>query len=905
MDELSMEFLSSAKKSLLIFILPLFFVLAPVNIDEGVRLQTASADVTSRPLNTPAAVITACNRVANVFGLQIAFDRTVTMARGTPGDPNAVYQCNVVTSVPPVLQYVGEFFDGAGQRVDLNGTQRVTVGTLGTATTSAAAAGTKTCSLTGGTFTFNDCIWKPVMAKLGQLALAGNSYLLLGVGTIFDVLIQYVIVDFMGTLTKLGILGDGGALNIGWTVFRDFANILIIGMFVFIAISLILGLKEYGQKKLIANVLVIAVLLNFSLLFTTLIIDGSNYVAQQFYNGMRTSTTSGIAQAFLKPMGITTIWQDAGKLTEKAAEDNDSGWAAYFFGAVGGLMLFAVSCVLLYGSYLIAARGVLLVVLMLVSAVAFATYLIPSLSGGEYGFKAWLKTLLNAAIFAPLLMLSLAISLAIVTVAGDITKPALGSIAANPASLSTAWQSILVYALGTALLFISFRLSSKFAGHISGFNLGALATMIPLGLASRFIAAPAMRGAFAGRRALNKSEALQKGARNANLDATFHTSAASQYAAQAAAAKQAGNSRAEAQALQNEASARRLAASSVNSAAKLARQAADARERAGRTFNVMDTKGAKAVNQAIGNTGKLSGESGTKATSYLADVEERAKRATKMAEGARPGAEEQEAMRERAKEEATRQHEAEVSRRQAAHQDSIAAQRVAEQQLQVQRDALRTQNAGIIQQQQLAEASLTSAKAAKRTTEEAFVKRTSELAREIRDASTDAEKARLRSELSDLQRAHPINIRDADTAINEEQRKVTAANADYTREVDGALTTQVAAVEAAKGVVRNADQAVKSLVQGMQKDIESKTNAIFKSYGDAANTATADVAARIGKSIGDSKVAELARASMKKKQGKGQRLREAMKENFETDAPTQTTPPTSPTPPAGGPTTTT
>lgn len=753
------------------------------------------------------------------------------------------------------------------------------------------------CSITNVT-----CIWRSLMATIGRMALSFGGYALWATGGVFDLLIQFVIVDFKGTLENLGKPDDINAwssIKVGWTVFRDFANILIIGMFVFIAISLILGLKEYGQKKLIANVLVVAVLLNFSLLFTTIVIDGSNFVAQQFYNGMTVPTAAGkkydIAQQFLKPMGITTIWNDAGQVTRKIADDNKSGWAALAFGLVGGLMLFIVALVLLYGCYLIAARGVLFIVLMLVSAVAFATYLIPSLSGGEYGFKAWLKTLLNAAIFAPLLMLSLAISLAIVTIAGDKTTGALGSITSNPASLSSGltsssagspWQALLVYALGTGLLFVSFRLSNKFAGHISGFNLSGLATLLPFTLGAKFLAAPAARQT-AGRAALSRSESLQGQARNATLEATFQNSKAGQYRSALENARKRGDKGAAELAEKNLKAAQSLADRSASQAAKFARQSAAEREKANRTYDVSD-----AIKKAVG----AGGTEKTTSKSYLQEVEEKARQAAKLTEIARPGAAETDAMRERAKEEATREHEAEMRKIQASHQDAIAAQRVAEEQLQVQRDALRTQNAGIIQQQELAERSVASAQAAKVVQQKAFDRRSGELARELREATNDADKTRLRAELQDLQQTHPAYMRGADDVITEKEQDLAAVKASYARAVEEPLAPLTAAAKAARDAAESADRAVNSLAQNRAGDIRARSESYLNNYRDAANKATLDVATHIGMKIGDPKVAEATRAAMRKQQGTTARMKKFLDD---VDMGSQT-PKNTQTPPAGG-----
>ncbi|PIR82868.1 hypothetical protein COU20_00005, partial [Candidatus Kaiserbacteria bacterium CG10_big_fil_rev_8_21_14_0_10_59_10] len=366
-----------------------------------------------------------------------------------------------------------------------------------------------TCDFLNG-YTFDGCIWFPLMSWLGSWFLTIGGYLLLVAGTLFDTLVGRIIVDFKGTLDFLNITT---AISDGWTIFRDFSNILIIGIFAFTAISIILGLHEFGQKKMIARILIIAVLINFSLLFTKMIIDASNFTAYQIYRQMAggaDSVTFDISQRFLVPMGIPNVWNSK-PIVDTVTNGSQSGLQGFAFGLTGGAMLAILAGVLLYGCFLIIARGILFIFLMLTAALAFATYLIPSFAESEYGWSTWWKSLINSAIFAPLLMLSLYISLVIVSKAGEKVGQltgvdTIGSIINDPSKQLTTngWTVILLYILGTGLLFISFKVSSKFAGRISGFN---MASMIPgLGVAAGAlgVAAGARFAGFAARQGIGR-----------------------------------------------------------------------------------------------------------------------------------------------------------------------------------------------------------------------------------------------------------------------------------------------------------------------------------------------------------------------------------------------------------------
>ena len=338
-------------------------------------------------------------------------------------------------------------------------------------------------ALVGGSSWFESYIWIPIMSALGSIFLMiGGAFLRMS-GLLFDTVIQAIIISFGSSITTLGIMDK---ITMGWTLFRDLSNILLIGMFVFIAISTILGSKEYGYKRLVARVLVIAVLMNFSLLFTKIIIDASNFTAYQFYSKMAGTTVSGdttttnqfdVAGAFLQPMGITSVWNDSYSVTSSVGQTANSGMAAFFFGLVGGILLAIIAGVLLYGVILIATRGIMILFLMITASIAFATYLIPSFAEGQYGWRGWWKALMNCAIFAPLLMLFLSLSV-IILQSANTQQGNLGSVISNPSQLVSAsgggWNIIVVYILGVGLLFVSLKVSSKFASMASGVSLASM-----------------------------------------------------------------------------------------------------------------------------------------------------------------------------------------------------------------------------------------------------------------------------------------------------------------------------------------------------------------------------------------------------------------------------------------------
>ncbi len=80
-----------------------------------------------------------------------------------------------------------------------------------------------------------------------------------------------------------------------WTIVRDLSNVFFILVLLYIAIQTILGIGGGGHgggpKKMIAQVIIMALLINFSMFFTKVVIDSGNILALVFYNKLAVETT--------------------------------------------------------------------------------------------------------------------------------------------------------------------------------------------------------------------------------------------------------------------------------------------------------------------------------------------------------------------------------------------------------------------------------------------------------------------------------------------------------------------------------------------------------------------------------------------------------------------------------------
>ncbi len=139
------------------------------------------------------------------------------------------------------------------------------------------------------TFSMSGCF-----AQLIYYALfVPTSFILALSGQLLDALLEY-------TLDSASYdMSNDGFIKVGWKLIRDICNVVFIFILLYTAISTILGTGGVNIKKTIVSVVVVALLINFSLFFSGIIVDAGNILGRVFYTAMGVSnaTTNGSPSA--------------------------------------------------------------------------------------------------------------------------------------------------------------------------------------------------------------------------------------------------------------------------------------------------------------------------------------------------------------------------------------------------------------------------------------------------------------------------------------------------------------------------------------------------------------------------------------------------------------------------------
>lgn len=238
----------------------------------------------------------------------------------------------------------------------------------------------------------------------------GASWVILWVAAKF-VFLAGVLFDFAIKISIYNVsqyFGSGGGVELVWGTIRDLGNIIFIFFLLWISIQTILGLDN--AKKYLANIIITALLVNFSLFFTKVIIDTSNIIALQFYSGVVDPNCASqsyfekldgcVSDKLVSATGLATVFSE-GK-SSQPVEINFTN--IILVGIFGTIFYLIVAFMLMQAAFMFIARTVALVLLAAISPLAFVLSIVPKTK--KYA-DDWWKAVIDQALVAPIFLLFL------------------------------------------------------------------------------------------------------------------------------------------------------------------------------------------------------------------------------------------------------------------------------------------------------------------------------------------------------------------------------------------------------------------------------------------------------------------------------------------------------------------
>lgn len=319
------------------------------------------------------------------------------------------------------------------------------------------------------------------------------------------------------------------SVNVGWTIIRDFSNMFFIFALLYIAILTIVGSAGSTAKRWVTHLIIAALLINFSLFFTQVVIDAGNILAKGFWDKITTvqggQTINSASTKFLQGFRVQTTWDTAtnnavtgGPKVEPPAIEQR---ILIYLG--GALVMFVAGYVFLAGAIMMIIRTITLLIVMIASPFAFLGFALPNGKGKWAG--EWLSKLTGATFVAPALVIMLYIDSVIINTTdmsilggGTNSSFAMG-FEGSGANFAIFYQFILLIILLLASLKIAHSV-----GNGVGSQAGAWAKKgMGYGSAGTFMAVGATGRQIGGRfgKATTESETLNKMAKSNNRFVRF------------------------------------------------------------------------------------------------------------------------------------------------------------------------------------------------------------------------------------------------------------------------------------------------------------------------------------------------------------------------------------------------
>ncbi len=178
-------------------------------------------------------------------------------------------------------------------------------------------------------------------------------------------------------------------VQIGWTLSRDLANMMFILVLLGIAFAYILRLETFGMKKLLPKLIIMALVLNFSLVVCGVFIDMGNSLGHFFVSG---SGTANVGDNIMAAVKAGQLAQMRNGVTQTGAPVTSLIMASIIqliFYIILAFLLFAMGFMMLY-------RIINLWLLIILAPLAWVCIAVPQMS--SY-YSSWWSRFLKQAFF--------------------------------------------------------------------------------------------------------------------------------------------------------------------------------------------------------------------------------------------------------------------------------------------------------------------------------------------------------------------------------------------------------------------------------------------------------------------------------------------------------------------------
>lgn len=229
----------------------------------------------------------------------------------------------------------------------------------------------------------------PVIGGLITTALNSIFYIVAG----FLSWLVTIIIDLIVRFAQYNNFLKTEVVTTGWSLLRDLANMFFILVLLVIAFATVLKQEKYSYKTLLAPLLIMAVLVNFSKMICGLVIDFAQVIMLSFVNAFKDIGPGNLVKMF----NIDKQWD---VVPQTALGWITGDWGSVVSSLLGVFISFIALIVTGIVCILLVLRIVALWILIVLSPMAFIFYVLP---GAQKYAKQWQDKFVNQVIIGPVL----------------------------------------------------------------------------------------------------------------------------------------------------------------------------------------------------------------------------------------------------------------------------------------------------------------------------------------------------------------------------------------------------------------------------------------------------------------------------------------------------------------------
>ncbi|MBT4850375.1 hypothetical protein HON36_06020 [Candidatus Parcubacteria bacterium] len=281
-----------------------------------------------------------------------------------------------------------------------------------------------------------------VSAGMGDKIAVGIGQIVYYIGVAFPAWILMIELKLLPMIGQYNDFTRENGVVVGWTALRDLANMFFILILLIISFATILRIDRFGYRQLLSKLIIMAVLINFSMTITGLLIDFSQVIMLTFIDAVK-DVTAGNIMVSLGLGSITSFGEQTGSV------QGIDFLKAVLLGSV--MMVIAVVVVAAF-MLVLTARIVKLWILIVVSPMVFLAYAFPLT---EKYYSQWVDELTKQLISGPTLAFFLWLSFTIVgsgNVSDNFTKYAPPGDNGSEISAAASTPNIVNYVISISML---------------------------------------------------------------------------------------------------------------------------------------------------------------------------------------------------------------------------------------------------------------------------------------------------------------------------------------------------------------------------------------------------------------------------------------------------------------------